>query len=1145
MAPDAAGGPTPGFYIAHHPWLRAVSEGGTATGGDDGTANGSGGARLFKVGHTGDLRARLNDGAYVTCYPPGWTYVATFETADKDAAWLLESAVLDCVGAHRLGSRELVALPAARLQHIAENAARALGIVGALRAAPVYDSVSRATGGGSSSGGGSGTGGGDLADPRAPLYSKAAQSAVAHLRMSVDDDGGVSADIAGTAAAAGAAGGGVDSAPFQPAESDVEIPAGAKEEDDVFDDDTIDAPPPELEHLQLESRAYQADAVADCELELDSAGRAILQMACRSGKTYVAYRILAKYLARGEDVLFLVPSLSLLAQTAQKLVAYMRADGVAAEGGAAASDDTTASDDSAALLDRILLVGSASRPVPMPGGACMLMTTDQDEIDGFLAAPPVSDLAAPPTSDTSGAARRGRLVVSTYQSSPRLPEVFRLAIFDEAHRTAGPCGGRTPRPATHVLLNSAHQPNLRCLFMSATPAFDVRVSAKTLSMRDASRYGVVAYHYHLRQGIAAGFITNFSVEFVGGHAPPAAAALLDDSAAGAKKKDSTASKKKAAATTSLDPVSLDMLARQVIAAMGTVDRLLVFCRTVADADALSRRARELQREYAAAAPNTSGGASANCSDDSGDCGERSNHSNRGGFTCVSAHSYRPAAENAEALRLLRTADASRRVALFNCRMFQEGTEVPPLEGVFFAAPRSSVRDIMQIVCRALNLWPGKERARVFLPVTVVAGEDLNSAAALDRFARVTPVVDALIQEDPQLFDHLLDPENAPYPLGWVSDGGPAAAGLSAARRAALLANVRRVLRQSVSDIVKGREDAAQRLLTPKTIPWDAAFAYLRDRVVGQWRRYPKASKDVMPYGNVAYDFSKWMKLTRKRWAASTPSAPEGAASAPSAPNAAASASSAPTARASSGGVTPLSAAQRRDLASLPGWDPYGIQGPYPVEQCLDFLDEWLATHDGVPPMVETNKGGFVGIDATMVERLSGLLMQANQLDKIAPLDKPLRECFSAERAVIYDRLAAAAAKHNLVWPKPRRPDGRTYARPDRTTPREHMSFIQESFERFKAEHARGKKSGTPSAYIEQWFPGYPTKHFRQETLETIRNDEALRSARGRRLPASSAARSTAAATSPDSSPVAAARARGRARREAAKAAKAAKAASAS
>lgn len=79
-------GATPGFYVAHHRWLDA----------DHGPDT------LYKVGHTGDLRRRLNDDAYVTCFPPGFSFVYTVETRSKDEAHRLETGVLHCAAARRI-----------------------------------------------------------------------------------------------------------------------------------------------------------------------------------------------------------------------------------------------------------------------------------------------------------------------------------------------------------------------------------------------------------------------------------------------------------------------------------------------------------------------------------------------------------------------------------------------------------------------------------------------------------------------------------------------------------------------------------------------------------------------------------------------------------------------------------------------------------------------------------------------------------------------------------------------------------------------------------------------------------------------------------------------------------------------------------
>ncbi|NBQ69210.1 MAG: hypothetical protein EBU46_10390, partial [Nitrosomonadaceae bacterium] len=101
-------------------------------------------APYLKVGHTDDLRRRLQDSAYVTCFPPdSWRYALTVELADKADARRLEAAVLFCAGARRLAPRELVAASADELAALAVAAAAALklvvkGAAPALRRDPAY-----------------------------------------------------------------------------------------------------------------------------------------------------------------------------------------------------------------------------------------------------------------------------------------------------------------------------------------------------------------------------------------------------------------------------------------------------------------------------------------------------------------------------------------------------------------------------------------------------------------------------------------------------------------------------------------------------------------------------------------------------------------------------------------------------------------------------------------------------------------------------------------------------------------------------------------------------------------------------------------------------------------------------------------------
>lgn len=66
-----------GFYVAVHPWLEAQS--------------------LHKVGHTGNLAARLHDGSYTTCFTDEWKYCFTLETSTKKDAQKLKQG---CCIAH-------------------------------------------------------------------------------------------------------------------------------------------------------------------------------------------------------------------------------------------------------------------------------------------------------------------------------------------------------------------------------------------------------------------------------------------------------------------------------------------------------------------------------------------------------------------------------------------------------------------------------------------------------------------------------------------------------------------------------------------------------------------------------------------------------------------------------------------------------------------------------------------------------------------------------------------------------------------------------------------------------------------------------------------------------------------------------------
>lgn len=218
--------------------------------------------------------------------------------------------------------------------------------------------------------------------------------------------------------------------------------------------------------------------------------RAQIIMGCGTGKTITGQRIVEKLTADTPDatVLLLFPSLALLQQTYESWV-----------------------------NDQILPFEAFA----LCSGTRAKITQTNDTLDlepGDLTLPYSTDPADVATWMHAKAGTR-RFLFATYQSSDRLVGLhssqaipsWNVALFDEAHRTAGAAGSKFST-ALHQDLVAID----RRLFMTATRRTFKRRAGKveTTDMADRTLYGDVVYTLSHAEAVSRGIVNTFKVVLV-------------------------------------------------------------------------------------------------------------------------------------------------------------------------------------------------------------------------------------------------------------------------------------------------------------------------------------------------------------------------------------------------------------------------------------------------------------------------------------------------------------------------------------------------------------------------------------------------------------------------------------------------------
>ena len=408
---------------------------------------------------------------------------------------------------------------------------------------------------------------------------------------------------------------------------------------------------------------HQGEGIDDLLAALREHDRATGLMACGTGKTLVALWVAERMGVR--NILVLVPSLALLGQTLHE---WSRETSWPALAHLCVCSDPAVKSD----RDEIIL---RSSDLDFP------VTTDSAQVRAFLAA------------EFDGV----KLVFSTYQSAHVVAagmkpgESFDLAIFDEAHKTAG-------REGVHFgfALSDKNLAIKKRLFLTATPRhYDLRKrdregDARLVYSMDAPEiYGPVAHQLTFAAAARRGIICHYRViisvvtsDMVNDHLLRHGEVLVQGDAVQARH------------------VASQLALQAAVAEHGT-GKIFTFHRSVASAAAF-----------------TGDGAAG-----------IGNH--LPGFAAFHVNGTMPMSERNGIMREFR---AAARAVISNARCLTEGVDVPAVDMVAFLTPKRSRVDIVQATGRAMRKAAGKTTGYVLVPLFVEQAKGETIEEALARLA---------------------------------------------------------------------------------------------------------------------------------------------------------------------------------------------------------------------------------------------------------------------------------------------------------------------------------------------------------------------------------------------------------------------------
>ncbi|MDG4795030.1 DEAD/DEAH box helicase [Micromonospora sp. WMMD1082] len=362
--------------------------------------------------------------------------------------------------------------------------------------------------------------------------------------------------------------------------------------------------------------------------------------------------------------------------------------------------------------DRVLAVcGDDGTSEPEVAGADLpaVVTTDPDVIASWLIERP----------------RGRRLIVTTHRSAGLLGQAMRrvgrvadILVVDEAHHTAG-------RDDKHsaLLHDDTTLPARRRLYLTATPRLgDTADDTAALSMDDPAVFGPVLYRYPFAQAIADKWLDDYRIAIVAVTRAELLPLLRRLTGPGRPR-----------ATNGTEAADGPLRTAMVVAAMARAAAEFDLQRTIVyhPRIATSRAFAEAMPDILAALATTTEPARP--------------------VTCHHVDGRHDGTYRREVLADLADPPGGGWTVVSNARILGEGIDIPAVDSVVFARPKTSPIDIIQTIGRALRRNPaGSGVATILVPVLAADQPDAATQADLVGYDTIWEVVRGLRAHDETL-----------------------------------------------------------------------------------------------------------------------------------------------------------------------------------------------------------------------------------------------------------------------------------------------------------------------------------------------------------------------------------------------------------